>query len=200
MALSAAEKAYRASQKKATGQHSLGVTVAKGAPSSAPNSVLGTAPTPGILGKGYSPPPVTPQPLDPAFESQKLGATWNVQLADSESGYQRGETAWGLGYNADGSLNASNPYSQAMLMQNEYKRSVTGADNSMAAQGQLYSGARLNAQARNDRVYAEGSSALRDQARQTYHGIDYSKLSSYGQNALGVSDADYQALRRSVYG
>ena len=200
MALSAAQKAYRASQKKATGQHSLGVTVAKGAPSSAPNTVLNSQPTPGLLGKGYSPPPVTPQPFDPAFEAQKLGATWNTQIATGEAGYQRGETAWGTGYNADGSLNASNPYSQAMLMQNEYKRGVTGTNNSMAAQGQLYSGARLNAQAGNDRRYAEGSSALRDQARQTYHGIDYSQLSTYGQNALGVSGADYEALRKAVYG
>jgi hypothetical protein len=145
-------------------------------------------------------PVVTPQPFDPAFEAQKLSATWSTQLADSESGYQKGETAWGTGYNADGSLNTSNPYSQAMLLQDSYKRGVTGTNNSMAAAGQLYSGARLNAQAHNDRVYAEGSSALKDQARQSYHGIDYGRLSTYGQNSLGVNDADYQSLRRAVYG
>lgn len=204
MPLTAAQKkakaAYEASQRAAAGQHSIATVVAKGVKPSGPDSVLGTAPTPGLLGKGYAPPPVTPQPFDPALEAQRLGATWNVQLADSEAGFQRGETAWGSGYNADGSLNSSNPYSQAMLLQDSYKRGVAGTNNSMAAQGQLYSGARLNAQAHNDRVYAEQSSAQKDTARQAYHGIDYGRLSTYGQNSLGVSGADYDALRRAVYG
>lgn len=156
-------------------------------------AVQGTPGTPG-------PPPVTPQPVDPALEAQRLGAQWSQQTAAGEAKYQRGETAWGLGYNADGSLNSSNPYSQAMLLQDEYKRSVTGTNNSLAAAGQYSSGARLNAQARNDRLYSQGSSALRDQARQSYHAADYGQLSSYGQNALGVSGADYDALRRVVYG
>lgn len=145
-------------------------------------------------------PPVTAQPVDPALESAKLGASWNISTADGEAGYQRGETAWGTGYNADGSLNSSNPYSQAMLLQDQYKRSVTGANNSMAAAGQLYSGARLNAQAHNDRVYAEGSSALKDSARKAYHGIDYGQLQTYGSNSLGVSGEGYAALHRAVYG
>lgn len=150
---------------------------------------------------GYvPPPPVTPQPFDPAFEAAKLGATWNTQVAQGEAGYQKGETAWGLGYNADGSINTANPYSQAMMLQGEYKRSQQGSDNSLTGQGLYFSGARLNAQATNDRSYAQGSSSLRDQARQSYHGIDYGQLQSYGQNALGVSGADYEALRKAVYG
>lgn len=156
--------------------------------------------SPIAVGISELPPPVTPQPVDPAYEAQKLGAAWNIQTADGEAGYQRGETAWGTGYNADGSLNTSNPYSQAMLLQDQYKRSVTGANNSLAAAGQYYSGARLNAQARNDRTYAQGSSALKDSARQAYHGIDYGQLQSYGSNSLGVSSGGYDALRRQVYG
>lgn len=142
----------------------------------------------------------TPQPVDPAYEAQKLGAGFNIATADSESKYQKGETAWGTGYNADGSLNTSNPYSQAMLLQDNYKRSITGTDNSMAANGQLYSGALLNAQAHNDRTYAESNSALKDQARGAYHGIDYGQLQTYGSNAAGTSSAGYSALNRSVYG
>lgn len=146
------------------------------------------------------PPPVTPPPVDPALENARLGASWNITTADSEAKYQGGETAWGTGYNADGSLNTSNPYSQAMLLQDTYKRSVTGANNSMFAAGQGYSGARSNAQAHNDRTYAEGSSALRDSTRQAYHGIDYGRLQTYGSNSLGVSNEGYAALHRSVYG
>jgi hypothetical protein len=145
-------------------------------------------------------PVAQPQPFDPAFEAQKLGATWNVQTGDAEAGWQRDRTAWGLGYNADLSLNTSNPYSQAMLLQDNYKRSITGTNNSMAAAGQLYSGARLNAQARNDRLYAQGSSGLRDQAQNAYHGIGYGQLQNYGANSLGVSQGGFEALKRAIYG
>lgn len=141
-----------------------------------------------------------PLPYDPQAAFAQAQAGFNRGLADSEASYRQGETAWGLGYNADGSLNTANPYSQAQLLQDSYRRSVTGTHNSMAAQGQLYSGARNNAQARNDRVYAEGSSALRDRARQTYHGIGYGQLSSYGQNAAGLGAEEWERRRRAVYG
>jgi hypothetical protein len=139
----------------------------------------------------------TPQPVDPAFENAKLGASWNISTADSEAGYQKGETAWGLGYNADGSLNTSNPYSQAMLLQDNYKRAQLGATNSSSTS--LYSGARVNQHAIADRHYAESSSSLKDQARNAYHGIDYGQLQTYASNSLGVSGAGFQALHDSVY-
>lgn len=142
----------------------------------------------------------TPQPVDPMFESQKLGAQWNITTSDAEANYQTGRTAYLTGYNADGSLNTSNPYSQAMLLQDNYKRSQVGTNNSMAASGQLYSGARLNAQARNDRLYAEGSASLRDQTMDRYHNIGYGRLQTYGQNTIGTSQAGYDAVRQAVYG
>lgn len=164
-------------------------------------ALLGSAATQGTPGSpDVAPPPVTPQPVDTALENAKLGANWNAGLAGAEAGWQRDQTAWGTGYNADGSRNSSNPYSQAQLMQDEYKRGVTGTNNNYAAQGQLYSGARLNAQAGNDRRYAEGSSGLRDRAQGAYHGIGYGQLSAYGSNAAGVSGEDYGALKRQVYG
>jgi hypothetical protein len=203
MAKSAAQKAFEASQKRARTQHQIAQIQASGVnPNPLGGNPLGAAGTQGDYGKGgpgVAPVP-QPQPFDPAFEAQKLGATWNIQTADAGAGFQRGETAWGLGYNADASLNTSNPYSQAMLLQDNYKRSVTGTNNSMAAAGQLYSGARLNAQGRNDRLYAEGSSALKDQARRTYHGIGQEQLQTYGANSLGVSQGGFDALRRAIYG
>lgn len=145
-------------------------------------------------------PDPTPPPFDPAFEASKLGATWNVQTGDAEAGYQTGRTAYSTGYNADGSRNASNPYSQAQLLQDNFHRSQTGTNNSMAAAGQLYSGARLNAQGRNDRLYAEGSAGLRDSASDTYHGIQVGQLQNYGANSLGVGQGQFDSLRRSIYG
>lgn len=145
-------------------------------------------------------PAAAPQPFDPTLEAAKQGATWNVQTAGAEGTYQKGQLAYNTGFNADGSVNSANPYSQATLLQDSYKRNVAGTDNSMASSGQLYSGARLNAQARNDRNYAQGYDALKRGTADQYHKVDYGTLQTYGQNALGVNDADYQALRRAIYG
>jgi hypothetical protein len=35
---------------------------------------------------------------------------------------------------------------------------------------------------------------------QGYHGVQAGLLGNYAGNALGVSDADFAALRRNVYG
>lgn len=197
----AAQKAFEASQRAARGRHSLATITAKGITPSGSNSLLGNTPTPGTYGKGLTGPPVPAvQPFDPAFEAQKLGAQWNASVANSEAKYQTGQTAYRTGYNQDGSVNAANPYSQAQLLQDSYKRSQAGTLNGYAAQGQLYSGARQNAVARDDRNYAQGSDQLRQGALDTYHGIGVGQLQSYGQNALGVSGADYDALRRALYG
>lgn len=171
----------------------------------APSGAASPGPVPfnpmkGVGGNNPPPPVVAPQPYDPALENAKLGAGFNIGIADSESAYQTGQTTYNTGYNAQGAFDASNPYSQAMLLQDEYKRSVTGTQNSYAAQGQLYSGARLNAQARNDRQYAIGSDVLRRQAMDTHHGIGVNKLQSYASNSLGVSQEAFDALRRAIYG
>jgi hypothetical protein len=161
-----------------------------------PGSLPGTQPAPA------APPPVVvqPQPFDPQLEAARQGAAWNQQTSGAEATYQRGQTAANTGFNADGSVNTSNPYSQATLLQDSYKRSVTGTNNSYAAQGQLYSGARVNAQAANDRGYSQGYDALRRSAMDTYHGIGFGQLQGYGQNALGGNQAEYDALRRATYG
>jgi hypothetical protein len=141
-----------------------------------------------------------PQPFDPELANKQLGATWNVQLGDAEAKYQTGQTAYSTGYNADGSRNTANPYAQAQLLEDNWRRSITGTNNSMAAAGQYFSGARLNAQARNDRLYAVDSDTLQRGAADTYHGIGKNQLQTYAQNSLGVTGGAYDALKRSLYG
>jgi hypothetical protein len=162
-----------------------------------PNSLQGMPKAPPV-----PPAPVVqqPQPFDPQLDAARQGAAWNTQIAGAEAGYQRGQLAYNNGFNADGTVNTSNPYSQATLLQDSYKRSQTGTNNSYAAQGQLYSGARLNAQATNDRGYAQGYDQLRRQSMDQYHQLGFGQLQTYGQNALGVNSADYDALRRAIYG
>jgi hypothetical protein len=141
-----------------------------------------------------------PQPYDPAAAATALSAGRNVALGNNEATYQTQQTGYDLGYNPDGTSNAANPYSQAQLLQNSYHRQQLGTTNSMAAQGQLYSGSTLNARAADDRGYSQGDAALRQQALERYHSIGATRAANYAGNASGVSDADWQALLKATYG
>lgn len=144
--------------------------------------------------------PVIPPLFDPAVEQQRLASTFNVQLADADAGYQRGQLAYNSGYDATGARNTANPYAQAQRLEDMWRRSQLGTNNSMAAQGQYFSGARLNAQATNDREYAQSSDALKRSTQDAYYGIGRNQLQSYASNSLGVSGGAYDSLRKSVYG
>lgn len=144
-------------------------------------------------------PAAAPQPYDPGYEAYKLTAGRNVTLGNNEATWQTQNLGYDSGFNADGTLNTSNPYSQAQLLQDNYKRSQLGTTNSMAAQGQLYSGANLNAQATNDRNYAQGYAGLQHGAATGYHAIQSGQLTNYANNAVGVSDASWNSLLNSTY-
>lgn len=108
-------------------------------------------------------------PVDPAYDAQvaSLGRSRDDSLAGLQGDRQR--ALLDFGYNAqtdaDGnvtalSFDASNPYSRAAQLQKRYQESKTGTQNAMAARGQLYSGARINAQNANDTSYSMGENAL----------------------------------------
>jgi hypothetical protein len=50
----------------------------------------------------------------------------------------------------------NDPFSRAALLQKSYENNVRGTTNNLAAQGQLYSGAHINAQAANTQNYQTG--------------------------------------------
>jgi hypothetical protein len=189
-----------AKKKKPTVGTALGKLPSLGkAAQPAPPAPFAGIPTPGpgagLVGAGPA-----PQPFDPALEQQKQQAKWNVGLSDSEAGYQRGLTSYDTGYDASGARNFANPYSQAQLMEDEFRRSKMGTMNSYAAMGQYNSGARVRAEGRDDRLYAQSSDALQRGAAQTYHGLGAQQLQTYGQNSVGVSAEAMAALRRAIYG
>lgn len=140
-----------------------------------------------------------PQPQDPGFENQKLQAGRNVALGNSEAAYQTGNLGFDAGYNPDGTVNTANPYSRAALLQLGYENQQRGTNNSMFAAGQGYSGARLNAQAGNDRSYAMNEAANRLAYQRGLHGIQYGQLNTASNNALGVGQGDFNALLKQAY-
>jgi hypothetical protein len=176
------------------------------------HTTIGTYTSPSVKGQGAPQPAVLPpgmvavqpEPFDPYLENQRITAIRNIGLGDAEAGWQQGQLQRNSGFDANGNLVTAgadfNPFSQAMLLQDEYKRGQTGTLNSYAAMGQYNSGAYGRAQGRQDRLYAQGYDALRTGTQAAYHGIQAGRLQNYASNSLGVSDADFAALRRNFYG
>jgi hypothetical protein len=144
-------------------------------------------------------PGVTPQPYDPAAANAALIGNRNVALSKGEGAYQLGNLGFDYGYNPDGSINTANPYSRAALYQLAYANSKRGTTNSLAARGQLYSGAMVNAQNENDRSYAQNEAANRLAFQRAVHGVQSGQLNTYANAGTGVSDADFNSLLKSTY-
>jgi hypothetical protein len=145
-----------------------------------------------------------PQPPDPYLALQTLQANQNVQLGDADAAYQQGQLGRSSGFDAAGNLiqqgsAAFSPYSQAMLLQDQFKRNQAGTANSYAAQGQYNSGAYGRAKERDSRLYGQDYDALKTSAQQGYHGINQGRLSTYANNALGTGQASFQSLYKNVY-
>lgn len=162
-----------------------------------PAAAAAPAPAPGGL-------VAAPQPVDPYQQIQQLQATQNIGLSDADSAYQTGQLARSSGFDAAGNLiqqgaTAFNPYSQAMLLQDQFKRDQAGSMNSYAAQGQFNSGAYGRAKERDARTYAQGYDALKTAAGQGYHGIQQGRLSTYANNAGGTGTSSFDSLYKSVY-
>lgn len=116
-----------------------------------------------------APPATGGLPPDPAYDQQLagLGRTRDDTLDALRT--QRHNTLLDYGYTSseDSSGNVtgvafdpSNPYSQAALMLRNYRQRQAGTTNSMAARGQLYSGALVDAQDATTTNYNVGEDRL----------------------------------------
>lgn len=144
-------------------------------------------------------PAAQPPPADAGLDMAKVGANRNIALGNSEAAVQEGDLGFDAGYNADGTVNTSNPYSRAALLQLAHEQQTLGTTNSMAAAGQLYSGARANAQAGVDTNYARNEAGNRLAYQRGLHSIKAGQLTNYANNSIGVSDADFNGTYKSVY-
>jgi hypothetical protein len=112
------------------------------------------------VGGAAKPPAPAGLPVDPFYDAAVGGANRNFAAELAQAQYQRGQLgqAYGLGVDPTGNVfeDVSNPYSRAATLQQLYDQSKRGSSTSMAAQGQLYSGAFQNAQ--NDLAQSHGRS------------------------------------------
>lgn len=132
--------------------------------------------------------------IDPNLEASKVAAGRNVAFADADAGYQnaRIENEYGLG------SDISNPFSQAKLYEESYKRGQRGTQNSYAAQGQLNSGAYGRAQGENDRNYLMGYDKISRGYSDALANVTRNQLQTYNSNAMGVDQSQYDAILRAL--
>ncbi len=143
------------SVKKPVSQPTMGAKTQTGYTPAA--GVQGAA-APGAAPAG--PPASTPLPIDPQYDASMGAAERARARALAQITAQRASlgSTYGMGVNAQGGVfdDPSNPYSRAAVLKLIYDRRVQGNTNSMAARGQLYSGA----------LQTEQNTAASDNSRQ----------------------------------
>jgi hypothetical protein len=140
--------------------------------------VPGTAPPPPV--------PNAPLPVDPGYDATQAGLARqrDVTYTGLEQQRQGAYLQYGYKQDANGQItfDATNPYSQAAMAKRQYDQQRAGNTNSMAARGQLYSGALTNAQnatsmqegQTNDTLQKQFASFLaRTEAAKAQAGVDY---------------------------
>lgn len=153
----------------------------------------GQPPKAGLVPK--NPAPV--QPEDPnVLNAQAIGQR-NVAVGDLTAAFQQGNLDQSYGFGAGG---AADPYSQANLLQENYRRSTRGTTNNYAASGQLYSGAYNRAQNENTRNYDIGYDQLRRAYDQASGNIQLGRLQTYANAGTAIDDAKFKALIQALAG
>jgi hypothetical protein len=131
-------------------------------------------------------PPAAPSagsglPLDPTYQATIGGLQHKRDDLLSQYAGQRPKVLADYGYTASGydaqgnplglSFDPNNPFSRAALAKRTADQVKSGTQNSMAARGQLYSGALDQAQAGNEFAYQQGSDALQKALVEALTGI-----------------------------
>lgn len=140
----------------------------------------------GPNGQGPQGPQIGPPPPDPQYEAWKAQQGLSLGLSNADATYQRGNLGYETGYGASGARDYTNPYSQAALYEESYKRSKLGTTNSYASQGQLNSGAYGRMQGENARNLSINQNTLAHSAANAYHGIDVNQA----QNSINYGSGN----------
>lgn len=162
---------------------------------------VGTASNPSghpSAGHPAGPKPPPGQPYDPALQAYLAEQDRQFAIAQAGFAYEGGQEAYQTGFNQNGTANASNPYSLAALLKENYNRSTSGTLNSYANQGQLYSGAYGRMQGENARNYSMGYNQLANQAASAYQSLSQRESQAAAQYGIGLTAQQRAALYRAL--
>jgi hypothetical protein len=172
--------------KKPAGRFATGAEVLAGL------EKYGTQPNPGVLPAAPKPTPQAP-PIDPIYTEQLGLNQRGLDQTLADIGFQRGQIGQTYGFTEQGTLDISNPYNQAALLQKSYQQGQRGTTNSMAGRGQLYSGAHQRNLDEGTFQYGRSYDALRRQATNAYGQLtraEQDARSGFGQGNLdALSDS-----------
>lgn len=129
-------------------------------------------------------PPQAPLPWDSQYETQMGQLGRDRDFALSQNQFNQGQLSSDYGFG-----NSSDPFSVARNLQYQWEVTNRGTQNSMAAQGQLYSGANQDLYAYNRRNYDQSVDAAQKEYQAQLRDLiaqRYDIQSQYNQGAIGA--------------
>lgn len=141
-------------------------------------------------------------PVDPFYDAAVGSANRNLAAGLAQLQYQRGQlgSTFGLGIDPSGAVfeDVSNPYSRAATLQKLYDQSRRGTGTTMAARGQLYSGAMQNAQNQNAQTNLQRRDEMIRQFMAAQQDLRQRELSAGGAHADALAQAGSDAVMRAL--
>lgn len=132
-----------------------------------------------------------PAPKDSLYNTEVGLANQTYGNAMIGAGLKESSTLRDFGLNDEYSATGAqyNPYSRASALQSSYQRDQRTTINSYAAQGQLYSGARENAQAHDNRAYLSDLNSLETGQTEALAAIQGDKLAAEEARQKAILEA-----------
>lgn len=145
-----------------------------------------SAPPPGV--------PYSAAPWDSAEQLSDAGADAKYNNALLNAGYKK--TAYETEYGLDPGFNdfKANPYSRAALLEQSFQRANRASGNSLAASGQLYSGASQNAETYNREHDAQERNALEGTYRKALQGVNEEEAGALSTREEEKAAAKWKAV------
>jgi hypothetical protein len=139
---------------------------------------------------------MTTLPVDPIYTGQVGAINTNYDSTIAGIGYEQTLFGQEMGFDAAGNLDPSNPYSIAMNLQRRFQQGQRGTTNSMAAGGQLYSGAHQRNLDEGTYQYGRSYDSARRNAQRGYLGFDQRRQSATFERDTSLGQADSDRLGR----
>jgi hypothetical protein len=160
-----------------------------------PNYVPRTPPRPQAApAPAATPSPYAAAPWDSAEQFSNANADAKYNNALLNAGYKK--TAYETEYGLDPGFNdyKANPYSRAALLEQSYKRADRSSGNSLAASGQLYSGASQNAESYNREHDLQERNALESTYRKALQGVNEEEAGALNEREEAKAAAKWKAV------
>lgn len=143
-----------------------------------------------------------PPPFDSIYENAISGLNRQYGDTSAQINYDESQLSPTYGYKTDTGGNVtvdpSNPFSKAALLQRSYDQGQAGTTNRMASQGQLYSGATQNALNQGTFQNQSATDALKRAYQQAVQGIGQRRRVASTNQYIGTTGAQGDAIARAL--